>query len=109
MAKFTRAEIARRWRIKHPDRAKESGRRASLKYHYGVSWQEYDNMMFLQNGTCAICLGDNVGKPLSVDHDHVTGVVRQLLCVKCNTALAMVNDCPELLLVAAGYLRKHGK
>jgi hypothetical protein len=42
---------------------------------------------------------------LAIDHDHVTGDIRGLLCHACNVALGLLNDDPELLEAAAGYLR----
>jgi hypothetical protein len=65
-----------------------------------------------QNGRCAICRqvettrGPN-GRPrrLSIDHDHETRDIRGLLCHRCNVALGLLDDNPELLDAAAGYLR----
>ncbi len=42
---------------------------------------------------------------LSIDHDHNTGDIRGLLCHNCNVAIGHLNDDPELLDAAAGYLR----
>lgn len=41
---------------------------------------------------------------LAVDHDHVTGQVRGLLCTRCNQVLGRMHDNPALLRKAAEYL-----
>jgi hypothetical protein len=75
----------------------------------GVSPAKYAEMLFLQQGVCAICSNEcPTGKPLSVDHDHATEEVRGLLCHPCNTAVGLLRDNPELLEAAAAYLRKDG-
>lgn len=67
-----------------------------------------------QDGKCAICRRESsgllYGKPrvLSVDHSHKPdGKVRGLLCHKCNMAIGLLQDNPELLRAAATYLEKH--
>jgi hypothetical protein len=78
-----------------------------LKSNYGISLEEYERMLACQGGRCAICGStDPCGKPtFAVDHDHVTGEVRALLCNKCNPAIGMLGDDPERLEAAARYLR----
>ena len=74
---------------------------------YKLSVDDYKNMVSMQRGKCAICGGDNDGKKLHVDHDHVTGIVRELLCNKCNHGLGNFVDDIELLKKAELYLIKH--
>lgn len=71
---------------------------------YGLTQQQYDNMLASQGGVCAICLAEPVDRPLSVDHCHSTGVVRGLLCHGCNVGLGYYRDAPDLLRAAACYL-----
>ena len=59
---------------------------------YGMSVGEYNSMLDLQGGFCAICGGENGGRVLFVDHDHRNGLVRGLLCKGCNSALGYIND-----------------
>jgi len=76
-------------------------------YHlrkFGISKEEYVEILGTQNEVCAICGGDNNGRPLYVDHDHNTGEVRGLLCGKCNSGLGLFNDSIELLNKASAYL-----
>jgi hypothetical protein len=81
---------------------------ASNLKKYGITLAEYERLLKKQKGVCAICKKpeyDARQRRLSVDHDHETGRVRGLLCARCNRALGMFNDNPELLRSAARYLR----
>lgn len=51
---------------------------------YGLAAYEYDAILKLQGGRCAICRGKPKSKRLAVDHDHGSGAVRGLLCSRCN-------------------------
>ena len=85
-------------------------RKRGLKKKYGMTLEDYDRMYANQNGRCSICKtpGDSGGKSgLAVDHCHVTGKVRALLCTRCNTTLGKCNDEPDLLETMATYLREH--
>lgn len=78
---------------------------------YGMAPGDAERMHAEQSGGCAIChrpipLGDgHASRSACVDHDHLTGCVRGLLCRKCNSGLGMFRDDPELLNAAAEYLR----
>lgn len=82
---------------------------------YGVSRQQYLDMLKAQGGRCAICgrtaddvtSGDPRQKELSVDHCHATGKVRALLCAGCNTGLGKFFDNPDLMEKAARYVRDY--
>lgn len=55
---------------------------------YGISLQEFEEMVKVQGGLCKICGEPPIkGRALHVDHDHKTGKVRGLLCFRCNGAL----------------------
>ena len=81
-------------------------RKQRLRWAYGISLEEYDAMLDRQGGVCAICKKKpDAGKALFVDHCHVTGMVRGLLCGKCNSVLAFGNDDPDILRAAIAYLQ----
>jgi hypothetical protein len=79
---------------------------------YGLSLQQYNEMLSRQNDTCAICLqketyipnGKTSPQSLSIDHDHKTGKVRGLLCYACNLAIGLLKDNPDAANRAAAYL-----
>jgi hypothetical protein len=73
-----------------------------LKRRYGITIEQYDQMCERQGGACAIC--HESPKILYVDHCHVTGQVRGLLCNTCNTAMGSLRDEPLLAYRAALYL-----
>lgn len=116
-------EKARSARAKNPERAKAlqkarywkdrdkslAGlRKWSLKRNYGITLEEYDAMFRAQCGKCAICGGVNAdGRNLHVDHNHESGIVRSLLCSKCNTAIGLVNENRDTLRYMIAYLDFH--
>jgi len=66
---------------------------------------DYDGMFHGQGGVCAICRQTRPEeRTLHVDHDHATGVIRGLLCFRCNNALGDFRDDYELFQRAADYL-----
>lgn len=77
---------------------------------FNISREDYINKLKNQNNKCMICKKEcSHGKMLSMDHDHETNKIRDLLCSPCNLALGGFMDDPNLLEEAAKYLRKWGK
>lgn len=91
----------RRWRDSDPSRAARVARRSNLKSSYGITVEQYEALADAQGRACAIC---RKGKKLLVDHDHATGAVRGLLCLKCNSALGSLGDDVAGLRRALAYL-----
>lgn len=85
-----------------PDRV----RGYKLRANFGISLDQYNEMLVAQRSRCAICRTDSPGGrgTFHVDHDHVTGRVRGLLCHGCNTGLGLFGDSPTRLLQAATYV-----
>lgn len=79
----------------------------NLRAHYRVTLADYERILADQNFGCAICgkeaWEDQHGK-LRVDHCHVSGKVRGLLCTTCNAGLGSFHDDPLLLDQAKTYL-----
>lgn len=77
-----------------------------LKSKYGLTSDDYEEMLIHQDGKCAVCLKPETrqGRRLSVHHDHVTSRVIALLCARCNMALGHFNDDPALLRRAAALM-----
>ncbi|TDC41506.1 hypothetical protein E1281_37305 [Actinomadura sp. KC345] len=82
-----------------------SGRNYLLKLRYGVTEDQVRQMIAEQGGICVICLR---AEAKHVDHDHMTGLVRRVLCFKCNGGLGQFEDDPERLRLAAEYLELEG-
>lgn len=91
---------ARNYRKKHPDRIKNT----DLKQRFGITLEQYNNMLAEQNGVCAICKSMSSLRNLAVDHCHSTGKIRGLLCSYCNTGLGLFKDSLEILDKAKEYL-----
>jgi len=118
-----RKATRRAWRVAHRDqtnsqlrhryatdpefRAKKlaASRRRGLKRRYGISLEEYERLLALQNGACAICRR-KTDEMLCVDHCHKTGKVRGLLCRKCNAGLGCYDDDPSRIRRGADYLER---
>ena len=89
------------------ERGKEHEQRRRLRA-YGITQEQYDEMMRSQGGQCAICRTEEPGqKGWQIDHDHENGNVRGLLCRTCNLSLGYMEDDPKRLEAAAAYLRSN--
>jgi hypothetical protein len=72
---------------------------------YGIGTRQYNAILAAQGGGCAICGVRARSKRFPVDHDHKTGVVRGILCKRCNKdLLGSAHDDIELLKRAIAYL-----
>lgn len=79
-------------------------RKRGKKYGYAITKDEYEKLFKLQNGVCAICKTNDDKRSLAVDHNHITGKIRGLLCIKCNVVLGIMKDSPDILRAASHYL-----
>lgn len=99
------------YRERHPDRVERTQRDSKFRTKYGITLDQYEEMLEAQDGHCAICPATTPGranrKYLYVDHDHETGKVRGLLCGNCNDGLGRFIDDIDLLASAIMYLMQH--
>lgn len=97
-------ERARRekWLNENPEEWAKARRNAIIKHKYGVTAEQFNAMLMVQEGLCAIC-GELMENPY-VDHCHSTGQVRGLLCHHCNSGLGLFRDNTEFLMSAIKYL-----
>jgi len=75
---------------------------------YGITLLEYTTKLETQQHRCMICQ-DEFTEPPHIDHIHGTRppILRDLLCLNCNTALGKFRDNPEILTRAIRYLNWH--
>jgi len=103
-------ENQRLWKLNNHDTYKSS----QLKHNFGISLEEYKEMLLAQDFGCAICgktetiIDPRTGTPrmLAVDHCHETGKVRGLLCFACNSAIGSARHSTEILEEMINYLDK---
>lgn len=93
----------RKWEINNPERRAVVQAKASRKYKFGITDEQYQSMIIAQGSCCALCGSQDhgrsgngrrstgkrkwVAKNWNIDHSHKTGVVRGLLCHTCNVRL----------------------
>ena len=92
------------WRKNNPEKIASTQRKHALK-RYGLTIEEYEEMVRKQNDRCAICEQPSF-RDLDVDHDHSTNHVRGLLCVWCNRGLGHFKDNIEVMMKAIEYLKR---
>jgi len=77
-----------------------------LKENWGLTLNDYDEMLAAQGGGCSICGTSDFGsKRGHIDHDHKTGNIRGILCTNCNNGLGRFKDNIEYLEEAIRYLK----
>lgn len=105
------------WRAKNPEEAKRRNREANRKFdrsdagktasrrknakRYGLTLEQYDEVLARNSGLCAIC---NERAATCLDHCHLTLTVRGGLCTTCNKGLGLFYDRIDLLQKAIEYL-----
>lgn len=87
---------------------REARREARLLKKYGIASSVYEAMSEEQQGKCAICTEVIEDRSLfHVDHCHSTGKVRGLLCSRCNQAIGLLRENPNIIRRAASYVERH--
>ena len=112
--KAARVTYAKKWASKNVTHVAEWHRSRHIQTRYGLSEGEYEEMLTSQGGVCGICRNpetavhwSSISKRLSIDHDHVTGKVRGLLCDKCNRGLGYFGEDAARLHAASVYLSEN--
>lgn len=80
-----------------------------LRKKYGISYDQYKEILKSQNSKCSICgktPGENK-KLLAVDHNHLTGKNRGLLCSSCNICIGFIEKNDLSTESIAEYLKSH--
>jgi hypothetical protein len=117
-------ECRKIWRLQNIDKIKKHYIKNKLKYKsqqrvwylknkFNLTLDDYNKILLKQKGVCAICglkerrkIGNTINN-LSVDHNHKTGKIRELLCDRCNLVLNRCNEDIGLLKKLIGYIIKH--
>jgi len=85
-------------------------RNANIKHAHGLTLVQYDAKLSFQNGLCRLC-----NKPFTetdgpaLDHNHVTGQLRDFLHRTCNLAIGNLKDSADICKLAAEYLERHSR
>lgn len=105
--RLQRAEC-RRSKMTKGHRKYDSARRSHLLRTYGITEEQYEQLLQSQSGSCGVCKRPaSVFKTrLCVDHDHSTGEIRGLLCIHCNRRVIGRHRDPALFYAAGDYLSK---
>lgn len=105
---------SKKWRLENPERVKDYSKISNLR-KFNLTIEQYNEKLISQNSVCAICSKYEIAvqpqtgrvRNLAVDHCHLTGNIRGLLCMKCNTIVGHIERNPELIKNIVNYLRKY--
>lgn len=111
---FKNAERLRKKAKKWRKNNKEAKKNSELQNKYGISVEQFNVMLVEQNGVCAICEQveqsidprTNTVRTLAVDHCHVTGRIRGLLCSHCNRAVGLLKENIKVMKSMISYLER---
>ena len=97
------------------EKKKENSRRHRYARYYGITVDDRNRMFAEQDGCCAVCRTPISLRPhpfearAFVDHDHDTGIVRGLLCHRCNLAEGLLRSDPAVMRRLAEYVESARK
>lgn len=98
----------KRYAARHPDRIKATAARKRLK-KYGLTFDSYNALIERQFGRCVLCqteITEIDPALIHIDHCHTTGLVRGVLCVRCNSLLGFAKEDVTTLQRAIAYLQR---
>lgn len=110
---FKNREVHLKYHKDYIKKNRDKIRARKIKQTHGISIEDYNGILLKQHGICAICLKPETTitrghlQPLAVDHNHTINEVRGLLCIKCNTAIGLLDDSPERAQALIQYLEKY--
>jgi Recombination endonuclease VII len=119
--KEKRKQSQREWYARNKDnpefkerrkKSKSLWRNKNLEYHrkyyrtrrYDITYEEFLDLLKIQDYKCAICSCKITEESSKIDHNHLTNKVRKILCAKCNIGLGQFDDSIMLLNKAIQYL-----
>jgi hypothetical protein len=106
------SEKDRAYHKKYRDNNKDKRKNGNLLWKFGITLEEYQALFEAQNGVCKLCGEEETMRKnhseekrmLAVDHDHNTGVVRGLLCARCNVNLGHYEKIKDMIPGFQRYL-----
>jgi hypothetical protein len=93
----------------HCKKCDEIGREnRRLKSRYNITLDDYNELFEIQNGECAVCgkHQSELKRRLYVDHCHKTGIIRGLLCHRCNSSIGLLFEDLEIIKGIFEYVKK---
>jgi hypothetical protein len=82
-----------------------SNRRIYILNAYGLTLEQHDALLKQQKGHCRFCDATSAGrKRLHIDHDHLTGRVRGLVCAKHHIMITIIENHRDILKDVMAYL-----
>jgi len=106
-ARAKKKPLDKKWR----DKNKANKKIYDFKRNYGITQKEYNEIYLRQGGVCAICGNKEIikingkVKSLSIDHNHITGEIRGLLCHYCNVAIGILKEDISIFQKCIEYLK----
>jgi len=98
-------EYRHNYHLKNRDKSLMQSKYNNLQIKYGITSKEYDQLIKSQNYSCKICSADISGKGKSqIDHCHITGRIRGILCRDCNLGLGFFKDSLKTMIAAIEYI-----
>ena len=102
--KGCRCEVCLDW---HRQDLLTNGYKYHIRSKFGLDLDEYQSLIDKQDNRCAICHQEFQSSPKPhIDHDHITGKIRGVLCHSCNTGIGKLRDSVEILASAIVYLTR---
>lgn len=92
------------WNKSNPEKRRVNSHRHKMKSQYGLTPEDVARMTEDQNGKCLIC---EMERKLVVDHSHISGKVRGLLCRQCNSGIGQLQDSAAIMRRAIEYVIKN--